>query len=74
VQRIENLSPEDHRVYRNFVGGLFGVYAVALVIIASIIVDRQVTQATAQNEAPGLTANSAPPVDVQALMQAVKYD
>jgi hypothetical protein len=75
VQRsFENLSPEDRRVYRNFVGGVFAMYAVALVIIAGIIVDKQVTQATARNEAPSVSAESAPSVDVLPFRQAVKYD
>lgn len=71
---FENLSPEDHRVYRNFVGGVFAVYAVALVIIAGIIVDRQVTQATARNEAPSVAAQSAPSADQRPFRQAGKYD
>jgi hypothetical protein len=74
VQRsFENLSPEDHRVYRNFVGGLFGVYAVALVIIAGIIVDRQVTQATARNEALSVAASATQSTDAP-FRQAVKFD
>jgi hypothetical protein len=71
---FENLSPEDRRVYRNFVGGLFAVYAVAMVIIAGIIVDRQVTQATARNEAASVATNSTQPAEVQPFRQAVKYD
>jgi hypothetical protein len=71
---LKNLSAEDRRVYRNFVGGVFAVYAVALVIIAGIIVDRQVTQATARNEASSVSAESAQSVDVQPFRQAVKFD
>lgn len=71
---FENLSPEDHRVYRKIVGGVFAVYAVTLVVIGVIIVDRQVTQATARIEAPSVAANSAQSVDVQPFRQAAKYD
>lgn len=70
----ENLSAEDRRVYRNFVGGVFTVYAVALAIIASILVDKQATQATARNEASSLQAESPPSADMQPFRQAVKYD
>jgi hypothetical protein len=71
---LKNLSAEDRRVYRNFVGGVFAVYAVAMVIIAGVIVDRQVTQATARNEAPSVSAESAPSADMQPFRQAVKFD
>jgi hypothetical protein len=71
---LKNLSAEDRRVYRNFVGGVFAVYAVALVIIAGMIVDRQVTQATARNEASSVSAESAQSVDVQSFRQAAKFD
>ena len=71
---LKNLSAEDRRVYRNFVGGVFAVYAVTLVIIAGVIVDRQVTQATARNEASSVSAESAPSVDVQPFRQAAKFD
>jgi hypothetical protein len=71
---LENLSPEDRRVYRNFVGGLFAVYAVALAIIAGMIVDNQITQATARNEAPSVATETAQAASVQPFRQAVKYD
>jgi hypothetical protein len=71
---LKNLSAEDRRVYRNFVGGVFAVYAVALVIIAGMIVDRQVTQVTARNETSSISAESAQSVDMQPFRQAVKFD
>jgi hypothetical protein len=71
---LKNLSAEDRRVYRNFVGGVFAVYAVALAIIAGVIVDRQVTQATARNEGSSVSAETAQSVDVQPFRQAVKFD
>jgi hypothetical protein len=52
---------------------VFAVYAVALVIIAGVIVDRQVTQATARNEASSVAANSTQSTDVP-FRQAVKFD
>ena len=71
---LENLSPEDRRVYRNFGVGVFAVYAAALVIIAVMIVDNQITQTTARNEASSGTAISTQAVDPKSFRQAVKYD
>jgi hypothetical protein len=53
---------------------VFAVYAVAMVIIAGVIVDRQVTQATARNEASSVSAEPAQSVDVQPFRQAAKFD
>ena len=74
---FENLSAEDRRVYRRIVRGLIAGYATALAIVAGMIVDHQVTQATARNEASSVSAQSAQSmrsVDARSFKQSLKFD
>jgi hypothetical protein len=58
------LSPEDRRFYWKFVGGLFGFYAVLLVVTVAVVVGNHLSKNQALESAMAEAAGRKPPASI----------